>query len=204
MTCCKEILERGDAVDGLPQSLETALPTPSQHDTIPRRSARALTNDVTRHFEETGIDTKRARVLAKLVRSFENAQQLDKETYSHLWRDEEEFGEHDVGLRRTDRLHRLRQRFEKASAENDCAARLCLMFSVNEVVHYSLIADKTDMKLKSGRRRIVAALEKFDQDNSMSRESMRIDKLRSRNYFHLLHKNGPGSLLELATGSSSE
>lgn len=187
----------------MPQSLETALPTPNQHNTIARRSPRALTNHVTRHFEATGIDAKRARELAKLVRSFENAQQLDPESYSRLWRDEKEFGEHDVALGRTDRLHRLRQRFEKASAENNCAARLCLMFSVNEVDHYSLIADKKDMKLESGRRRMVAAWEKFDQDDSMSRKSMKTNKARSRNYFHLLYKKGPGSLLELAPGSRS-
>ncbi|KAG9240522.1 hypothetical protein BJ878DRAFT_483775 [Calycina marina] len=207
-TCFDEILERGNVIDDLPQSLEVALSSPTQYNTIARRSPRAFNNHVTRYFEAIGIEADRARLLAKLVRSFENAQQLNHESYSHLWRDEKEFGEHEVGLGRTDRLHRLRQLFEegsaeKASAEHDSAARLCLMFSVIEVVHYSLIADMSDLKLKRGRRRIAAAWERFGQDDSISKKSMKTDKMRSRNYFHLLRKNDPGSLLELAPGSSS-
>ncbi len=78
------------------------------------------------------------------------------------------------------------------------------MFSVNEIAHYSLTASATELDLRQGRRRMTAALEKFSEDNKISKQELRNDQKKSRNFFLLLEKAGPGSLLEMERAAASE
>lgn len=103
-----------------------------------------------------------------------------------------------------DRLREGRLKIEKNGAENECATRLCLMFSVNEITHYSLTAPATELNLRQSRRRMTAALEKFAKDNNISKKDLINDQKKNRNLFQLLLKAGPGSLLEMERVAGSE
>jgi hypothetical protein len=51
---------------------------------------------------------------------------------------------------------------------------------------------------------MTAALEKFSEDNKISKQELRNDQKKSRNFFLLLEKAGPGSLLEMERAAASE
>lgn len=125
-----------------------------------------------------------------------NARTLPPESYKNLWCNKEKIFDRKLELR-IDRLQKGRLKIEKNGAENECANRLCLMFSVNEITHYSLTATATELDLQQGCRRMTAALEKFAKDNKISKQDLTNDQKKNRNFFQLLLKAGPGSLLEI-------
>jgi hypothetical protein len=72
------------------------------------------------------------------------------------------------------------------------------MFSVNDVAHYSQTATASELGLRPHRKRMTAALEMISRANGIPKESLKEDQRKNRNYFQLLLKAGPGSILEIA------
>lgn len=168
-------------------------------------SLSGLSNSVVKYFEAKSIAPVRIQRLARLIRSFVGAKPLHLESYRNLWCDKGKiFDGSELGLRRIGRLHRGRLKIEKDRTEYECAARLCLMFSVNDVAQYSLTATATELGLRKSRRRMTAALERIAQVNKILKEDLIKDQKKNRNYFHMLAKNGPGSLLEIEPDAVSE
>jgi hypothetical protein len=95
-------------------------------------------------------------------------------------------------------------KIEKDRTAYECAARLCLMFSVNDVAHYSLMVTETELELRKNHRRRTAALEKISLANNIPKEDLVKDQKRNRNYFQVLARAGPGSLLEMEPEAVSE
>ncbi|PVH68176.1 hypothetical protein DL98DRAFT_233489 [Cadophora sp. DSE1049] len=83
------------------------------------------------------------------------------------------------------------------------AARLCLMFAVADVTHYAHTATRTELGLRTHRTRMTAALEKIAKVNNILIEDLHQDKRRSRNYFELVLRVGPGALLLIGSEAVS-
>ncbi|KAF8846828.1 hypothetical protein BDZ45DRAFT_755567 [Acephala macrosclerotiorum] len=204
VTSFKEFLGRGTAGDCLqllPPSHQTAL-----SNTKPRSSAQpnpkvALSNSdtcIAKYFEEKGLSPSRTQLLVRLVESLAKAPQLHPNSYEHLWRGKNTiFDDPGHGLHPLNRLRRGRLKIEKAGTEYGCAARLCLVFSVNHVNHYSISASKSELDLGRGRDRKTAAFDIISQKYNIPKKDLKLDQEKSRNYIHMIITTGPGSILEI-------
>jgi len=155
-----------------------------------------------KYFKGRCSDPDRIHRLVRIVRAFNDAKALPERCYEELWSPKKGlFNGSESGLDRFRRLQRGRTKIMQHIIEYDCANRLGLMFVAHDVDHLSLMS--ADLKLGPGRSRKTAAFEKLADISGTELQSLKEDYKRSRNYFHLLEKAGPGTLLELGSQVAS-
>lgn len=157
---------------------------------------------VVEYFESKGVCTKKAKELSRLIKSFTEVKVLPLESYESLWSDRTKIFNSKIGTR-IQRLRQGRQIIENNRAEDECAARLALLYSVHEADNFLLTPTRVTWPLRNGCNNKANTLNTFAQINNISKDELHSDRHKSKPFFQLLLKAGPGVLLELENNTAS-
>ena len=137
------------------------------------------------------------RRLVKAIDGFKAATPHPLESYKTLWSAREAIFDVSEGepIGKFGRLQLGRDKIKKASSQYDCADRLTDMYfahHVDYIVETTIVKDK----LPPGQGRLTAAFKQLSEDSGIPVDVMKEDYGGCRNFFQVLHEEGPGSLLE--------
>lgn len=150
-------------------------------------------------------DPKRIQRLVQAVEALKLAAPLPPESYEKLWSAREGlFAGNETGLEGwMCRLVRGRKKIDESLQASDCASRLSLMLIPQFVDYAEKWGGLSPKSGKSGYGRRSLAMEVAAQACGVSLDTLKQYIARTRNYFYLLQKVGPGYVLELGSGVTS-